>query len=262
MRDGGGTIIGWRLRPAKDAHQKHAVEGSKTGLFIPQGVSAASAELICEGESNTAAALTLGFGAIGRPSATGGIEELLAFLRACPVACPCIAADNDAVGTDGAETLGDSFRAAGIPSRLLVPPEPHGDLRDWLRAGLTREALAEAIQKCPILWPEPMLWTPGFSPVPNALARRGVIAKIGLGPWALVTLLMSFQRQPEQIVIVTRELLAELLGVSVSTVDRWKGELRKAGLVTWKRGGTDRADEYRVNLGPRRWKQGQRAAEK
>ena len=67
--------------------------------------------MICEGVCDTAAALTLGFAAVGVPGAGACNAEVLQWVRACPVACPCIVADNDEAGIvvdllDGAEHSG------------------------------------------------------------------------------------------------------------------------------------------------------------
>ena len=39
-------------------------------------------------------------------------------------------------------------------------------------------------------------------------------------------------------------------GHEQAAIDRCRAILRGAGLLTWKRGGTKRANEYKVNLGP------------
>lgn len=249
MRNGEGKIIGIRKRPRKDISRKHAAKDSTLGIFIPEGVKPCNVQLINEGESDVAAALTLGFSAIGTPGAGAVLKQVVRFLQQSPIVCPCITGDNDAAGMSGAEKLADGLLEGGIPCRVLIPPEPYGDLREWLtRGGLTREGLLRAINAQEIRWPNN--WPPGFiGKVPNALLRRGIVARIGQGPFALLCLIRSYYR-PGGKVFPAREELARLLGESVSTVDRYKTVLVKAGLLTWKRGRTGRANEYYVNFGP------------
>jgi hypothetical protein len=102
MMNAQGQVVGIRYRPQKDPHSKTTAEGSKVGLFIPKGVTGASLEIICEGETDTAASLTLGFRAIGTPFSSYSPHEIITFLRDCPVACPCIIGDNYPSGRIGA----------------------------------------------------------------------------------------------------------------------------------------------------------------
>lgn len=94
-------------------------------------------EVITESESDLAAALTLGFSGIGRPGAWGATEETVAFFQGCLTACPCIVADNDPArgGLKGAEALADALVTAGVPCRVLTPPDGIKDLREWLTRG-------------------------------------------------------------------------------------------------------------------------------
>ena len=289
MMNARGEIVGIRKRAYVDPKQKYAADGSTNGLFIPSaktpsrnpplksssclqasswaragasvdgaqargqvalGLRAASVEVICEGESDLAAALTLGFEGIGRPGAREGAKEIVRFFGGCLTACPCIIGDNDPHlgGQDGAAALADELVAAVVPCRVLTPPADFKDLREWLtRGNLTAAALRAAIDRRPIRWPDDD--APGFVQIPNRVLRRGLIAGIGAGPFALACLLLSFY-MPGGKVYPPRELLASLLGVTVGTVDRWKHVLEKHGISEWRRGGTGRANAYRVNLGP------------
>jgi len=206
-------------------------------------------EVITESESDLAAALTLGFSGIGRPGAWGATEETVAFFQGCLTACPCIVADNDTGGLKGAEALADALVAAGVPCRVLTPPDGIKDLREWLtQGGLTADILRKAIGRQPIRWPNDD--RPGFVLIPNRVLRRGLIAEIEAGPFVLACLIQSHY-SPNAKTYPPREELARLLKVSPGTVDRWKGVLADAGIIEWKRGGTNRANEYgRVNFGP------------
>lgn len=289
MMNARGEIIGIRKRAYDNPTQKYAATDSTNGLFIPAtktpsrhpslksssclqvsswgragastdsaqargqgalGLRAASVEVICEGESDLAAALTLGFEGIGRPGTWEARKEIVAFFGGCLTACPCITADNDPhlAGQEGAEALADELVAAGLPCRVLTPPADFKDLRDWLTRGhLTTAALRAAIDRRPIRWPDDD--APGFVQVPNRGLRRALTAQIGAGPFSLACVLLSFYR-PGGEVYPPREVLASRLGVTVGTVDRWKRVLEKHGIVEWRRGGTGRANVYRVNFGP------------
>jgi len=161
--------------------------------------------------------------------------------------CPCIIADNDAVGKGGAESLAEALLAGGIPCRVLVPPDTHGDLRDWVRAGLTSEKLAAAINSIDVRYPEG--WPPGFVAVPNALLRNGLVAKIDPTALSVLCVLKSFDNSSHQC-HPQREELARLMGVDVRSIDRAKAALEKAGLLRWRRGGSGRANDYCFDLGP------------
>jgi len=71
MSDAEGKVIGLRTRYPSGG--KAAEKGSRNGLFIPADLPDDGLLLICEGPSDTAAALDLGFAAIGRANyGTGG----------------------------------------------------------------------------------------------------------------------------------------------------------------------------------------------
>lgn len=247
MENGEGGIVGLRARGPGGA--KWIMAGGRPGLFVPEGVIPADAELIVEGESDTAAALSLGIPAVGQPSANAPAGNVLRFLGPNVVPCPCIVGDNDTPGRTGAEALAADLLDEGTPCRVLMPPDPHNDLRDWLGGGLTAEALRAAVNEQPVRFPEPHRRVPGYFRVPNAGPRAGLIARIGSGGFALACLLESFDRGDGSI-FPEREELAKLLGVSTRTVDRYKHKLERSGVLRWKRGRRGRCNEYALDFGP------------
>ena len=285
MRNARGEIVGIRKRDYENPAQKYAVKTSTNGLFVPAaktpslessrclqasswasdcassdnapargqevflGLQPGGIEIITEGESDLAAALTWGFSSIGRPNARGATAEVVAFLKDCLTVCPCIQADNDEIetGKAGAEILAGALVAAGVPCRVLTPPGEFKDLRAWLRGGLTAEALRKAIDRQPIRWPD--CDPPGFVQVPNRLLRCVAFAGISPGAFKLACTIQAFY-SPGRKPFPPREELAKLLGVHPGTVDHWKQELKRAGILKWTRGRTGRANEYRVNFGP------------
>ncbi len=132
MRDGDNQIIGIHLRC--ESGEKKAVLGSRNGLFIPQ-CEPQKTVYICEGASNTAALLTMGYYAIGRPSCNSGGEMLKVAIKRLSVKRIVIIADNDQVkngrraGQDGAKKL---KRELGIPSVIYQTPSPIKDVRQLL----------------------------------------------------------------------------------------------------------------------------------
>jgi len=79
MRDAAQRVIGIRLRT--NGGFKFAVTGSHNGLFWPEDLTGAGPLLICEGPTDTAALLDLGYDAIGRPSCAGAAEMVIAVVQ-------------------------------------------------------------------------------------------------------------------------------------------------------------------------------------
>lgn len=130
MKDGDGRTIGIRLRT--EAGKKFAVRGSRQGLFESSNPAAQTA-FVCEGPTDTAAALSIGLWAVGRPSCSCGNEQLKALLAARGVRRAVILADNDAPGIVGAQRVATEVR---LPCALLVLPAK--DTRAFVQAGGTR----------------------------------------------------------------------------------------------------------------------------
>ena len=138
MRDGTGKVVGIRLRSAS---RKWAVAGSAEGLFYPAGDFAPGTALVCEGPTDCAAALSLGFSAVGRPSCTGGVHQLRALFARAGIHRAIIIADNDTPGRTGATRMAD---ALDLPHKILALPAK--DLRDFVRAGATAALLREMLR--------------------------------------------------------------------------------------------------------------------
>ena len=155
MKDGKGHIIGIRLRTLQG--KKFSVPGSKNGLFWPLSVKADSTELffIGEGPTDTAALLDLGFPAIGRASCGTGyryIKEMIEHYDRQVV----VVTDKDEAkyapdgkrffpGHDGGLKLARSIKPFVRSVRLIKPPQKK-DIRAWLQAGCTREAVMALVR--------------------------------------------------------------------------------------------------------------------
>lgn len=149
MRDGFGNTVGIRLRSLDGF--KWAVTGSRSGIFWPKSQPEKVAWL-CEGPTSTAAALSLGLFAIGRPNCSSGDEILKVALERLKIYRVVIVADNDdkpnglRPGFAGAWKLKKSLR---LPSVIWTPPVK--DIRQFLNLGGTRADIDSEIKN--------MTWT-------------------------------------------------------------------------------------------------------
>ena len=147
MWDGNGAMIGIRLRSLNGA--KWCVPGSANGIFWPTEVDrlSESGMMICEGPTDCAALLDLGFDAIGRPNALGGAKYLTDFVRGARRRV-IIIADNDGergVGMAGAHKLATAIKPLTRAVRVLKTPGGFKDIRGWYNGGGTREQLMRLI---------------------------------------------------------------------------------------------------------------------
>ena len=130
MSDARGTLIGIRRRLGNG--RKICVTGSRNGLFIPSGIETAETLVICEGPTDCAAALDLGWAAIGRPNCDSKIAMTVCYVRQRPVV---IVADRDSAGMRGARKLYEALTQSGSAVRIVLPPAGIKDLRQWKQSG-------------------------------------------------------------------------------------------------------------------------------
>ncbi|MEM9066273.1 MAG: hypothetical protein AAGB51_12375 [Planctomycetota bacterium] len=141
MRDGYGITVGIRLR--KITGQKYAVTGSRSGLFYAGRPKDISGQVyITEGPTDTAACGVLGLTAVGRPSCSGGAGKLADLFRESGPVERIVVADRDGPGRDGARMIA---RALGR-CKIITPPSPFKDMRDWVQGGATRRIVEYAAQ--------------------------------------------------------------------------------------------------------------------
>lgn len=134
-----GRLIGIRVRPR--GGKKFAIKGSKNGLFIPNNLTDEGVVYVCEGESDTAALLTCGLHAVGRPSCNSG-DRLIAELLRDRLVVVCM--DRDGVGKRGAKQLAKYLGCHTEDVRMLEPPEKYKDMRDWLHGEGQKEVYLTA----------------------------------------------------------------------------------------------------------------------
>ena len=136
MCDGYGNVVGIRLRNERG---KFAVRGSKQGMFRAD-VAPQKTLFVCEGPTDTAAAIELGFFAVGRPNCCCGGDEIRIYARRLAVARVVVISDNDKPGLDGAKKVGGELK---LPFALYVPPAK--DLREFVRLGGTRAMIENTL---------------------------------------------------------------------------------------------------------------------
>lgn len=145
MHDGEGNVCGIRLRSET---RKFAVLGSKAGVFLPPKEHMAGQILICEGPTDSAAALQLGYGVIGRPSCLGCHEQVLQNLARLKVRRVIMVSDNDVAGMMGAKLLQATLK---IPNLMFIPPAK--DLRQFLVNGGNRQVVESIVKDT--IWTNP-----------------------------------------------------------------------------------------------------------
>jgi hypothetical protein len=137
MSDGHGNVTGIRLR---NETCKFAVRGSRQGIFLAD-VPSQKILFVCEGPTDTAAAVELGLFAVGRPNCCCGGSEIRIYARRLTVARVVIVSDNDKPGLDGARKVGAELK---LPFAIYVPPAK--DLREFVRLGGTRAMIENTLR--------------------------------------------------------------------------------------------------------------------
>lgn len=146
MQNATGDVVGIRRRFSNG--QKLSVRGGKEGLFIPDDLSCDEQIFVCEGPTDTAAILTLGYHAVGRPSCRGGTAFVVQLVRGREIV---IVSDQDTPGQCGAETLAKKLQPLCPSVQIIIPPIGIKDVRAWLQAGATRSDIDKTIKNGPMV---------------------------------------------------------------------------------------------------------------
>lgn len=143
MRNHLEEVCGVRLR--KPDGYKYSVKGGHNGFFSPITLPDRRARLyVVEGPTDTAALLSMGLMAVGRPSNTGGSKLIRELCKAHGVVMVTAIVDRDAPGSRAAKNTMRGVRALAAElesvrclTRMIRPPRDIKDVRAWLNAGAT-----------------------------------------------------------------------------------------------------------------------------
>jgi phage/plasmid primase-like uncharacterized protein len=152
MVDSAGNVVGIRTRDMATGEKK-SVSGGTAGVFVPTGLSAGSDRLfICEGPTDTAALMSIGFDCIGRPSCNGAVAITTKLVKKLHPAEVVIVADEDAndAGRRGAESLALALVTVCKSVRIIFPPSGINDARDWVRGGATADEVLVVVHAADI----------------------------------------------------------------------------------------------------------------
>lgn len=145
MVNAGGEVVGWRFRAWSG--RKWARRGGRNGLFVPRGLRPDAGLCVCEGPTDTAAVLGLGFRGFGLAAATSGLGDAVALLRRMRPPIVILLRDADAAGQRWAEKLGRRL-SPEFRVRVWWPPAGAKDIRELTRRdkALAQREIAEAMQ--------------------------------------------------------------------------------------------------------------------
>jgi DNA primase len=147
MRDANTEIIGFQFRSES---AKWMLTGSRLGLFLPS-MPIEKTLYVTEGASDCASVLSLGLFAIGKPSAMGGMDLCVDYVKKWKIESVVICADNDeaklnqstgefvSIGFAGATKLSERLVCK---KRVFIPPEK--DMRSWVRKEPKARMILEA----------------------------------------------------------------------------------------------------------------------
>ena len=122
--------------------RKDAGNVSRTGAVLQ---SSPLPVVVVEGASDVAGAISLGFVAVGKPSAEGGLRLLSELLFGRDVV---VVGENDAgAGRRGMEKTFEYLKPKAKSVIKIMPPDGIKDLRAWIKAGLTAEDFRDYIGK-------------------------------------------------------------------------------------------------------------------
>lgn len=143
MSGADGRVRGIRLRTLSG--RKFCIPGSTIGLFIPRDLRLANDLLICEGESDTAAMLDLGFSVVSRPGCSHGTALLVELIKLNKPGIVTIMADAGEPGQRGAAALASVLAMYAPIVKVISPPPGISDAREWKLRGATRQDILTAI---------------------------------------------------------------------------------------------------------------------
>jgi hypothetical protein len=162
-RNAQGEVIGTARRLGNG--EKHFLPGGKRGLICVwpidsyAGTSAGHPLLICEGASDTAAAMSMGFDAVGVPMA-GQCADWVAEVVGTDRPYVVIVEDSGDAGKRNTAALVAALRPFCKQLKVLRMPEGVKDFRAWRIGGAARDTIMAAIEAAEVVKPQPVQGDP------------------------------------------------------------------------------------------------------
>lgn len=140
-------VLGIRTRDPETA-EKRSITGGHDGVVMPIDLDIAGKQVVfCEGPTDCAALLDLGFMAIGRSSNVGTVDHCRDLLEIHRPAQVVIMSDGDEPGLKGSRLLAGRIWTLCDDLRIIRPPEGIKDIRQWTRYGAQRNDILDLIAK-------------------------------------------------------------------------------------------------------------------
>ena len=119
--------------------RKSSVKGSRNGLFVsPETDLKCRRVYICEGPTDTAALISIGVVAVGRPSCNAGSKYLAELLPFGPELV--VVADKDKPGRDGAKLVATQLSKTKGTVKVIEPTKGE-DANEWVQLGCTQSIM-------------------------------------------------------------------------------------------------------------------------
>lgn len=142
--DGAGRTCGIHLRAPNG--RKPYVRGSRPGIAVPIQLGSCDPLIVTEGESDCAAALSLGFDAVARPGCSSSLLALMTFMRRRRPPSVVVFGDNDEAGRRGAVDVAGPLARLCSSVRIVFPRSGAKDMREWLRRGASRHDVLAVVR--------------------------------------------------------------------------------------------------------------------
>lgn len=143
MRDATDRVIGIRLRRLSDG-EKWAVTGSRAGLMYATRAERSGPLMLCEGPTDAAALMDMGFWTVARPSCSGGARLVSQYVATHKPQSAVIVSDTDRPGMEGATRLADELWS--LTQVKVIVPTRGKDARAWRSHGATRREAEQVIR--------------------------------------------------------------------------------------------------------------------
>jgi hypothetical protein len=139
-------VLGIRTR-APETGEKRSITGGHDGVVMPTDLDITSQVVFCEGPTDCAALLDLGFMAVGRSSNVGTVDHCVDLIKAHKPEQVVIMSDGDEPGIKGSRLLARHIWRFCDDLRVVRPPEGIKDIRSWKNLGAQRDDVLDLITR-------------------------------------------------------------------------------------------------------------------